>query len=189
MAVEDETRPNKEGREFQEETRAHRLAKLDALRERGIEPYPVRFDRDSTAAALREEFGDLAAGTDTGKVVHIAGRVMGERRHGGLDFADLRDETGQVQLIVTRGEVGGEGIHDFSDLDLGDWVGVEGTVIASDKGELSVRVDKFELLSKSLRALPDIRHGVTDAETRYRRRYLDLILAEPSRRPSADSHA
>ena len=185
MAVEDETKPSEEApdaREFQEETRAHRLAKLDALRERGIEPYPVRFDRDSTAAAIREEFGSIAAGTDTGKVVHIAGRIMGERRHGGLDFADLRDETGAIQLIVTRGEVGGEGLHDFSDLDLGDWVGVEGTVVASDKGELSVRVDKFELLSKSLRALPDIRHGVTDAETRYRRRYLDLILDEPSRR-------
>jgi lysyl-tRNA synthetase, class II len=191
MALEDETKPSEDGpeaseaseaREFQEETRAHRLAKLDALRERGIEPYPVRFDRDSTAAAIREEFGSIAAGTDTGKVVHLAGRIMGERRHGGLDFADLRDETGQVQLIVTRGEVGGEGLHDFSDLDLGDWVGVEGTVVASDKGELSVRVDKFELLSKSLRALPDIRHGVTDAETRYRRRYLDLILDEPSRR-------
>ena len=180
MAAADETK--KEALEFQEETRAHRLAKLDALRGRGIEPYPVRFDRDSTAAALREEFGDLAAGTDTGRVVHLAGRVMGKRRHGGLDFADLQDETGQVQLIVTRGEVGGEGLHDFSDLDLGDWIGVEGTVVASDKGELSVRVDKFELLSKSLRALPDIRHGLIDPEARYRRRYLDLILDEPSRR-------
>jgi lysyl-tRNA synthetase len=185
MATPDETKTDLESgtsREFQEETRAHRLAKLEALRERGVEPYPVRFDRDSTAAAIRAEFGEIAPGTDTGKLVHIAGRVMGERRHGGLDFADLQDETGKIQLIVTRGEVGGEGLHDFSDLDLGDWVGVEGTVIASDRGELSVRVDKFELLSKSLRALPDIRHGVTDAETRYRRRYLDLILDEPSRR-------
>src|ERR1700754_3996471 len=169
-------------REFQEETRAHRLAKREALRARGVEPYPVRFDRDATAAAIRAEFGSIAAGTDTGRVVHIAGRIMGERRHGGLDFADLRDETGQVQLIVTRGEVGGEGLHDFSDLDLGDWVGVEGTVVASNKGELSVMVDKFELLSKSLRALPDIRHGLIDPEARSRRRYLDLILDEPSRR-------
>src|SRR6201995_2757330 len=170
------------GREFQEETRAHRLAKLEALRERGIEPYPVRFDRDSTAAAIRAEFGEIAPGPDTGRVVHLAGRIMGERRHGGLDFADLRDETGVIQLIVTRGEVGGEGLHDFSDLDLGDWVGVEGTVLPPARGGLWVRVDKFQLLSKSLRALPDIRHGVTDAETRYRRRYLDLILDEPSRR-------
>jgi lysyl-tRNA synthetase, class II len=172
----------KEAREFQEETRAHRLAKLEALRQRGVDPYPVRFDRDSSAAAIHEEFDGLAAGADTGKMVRIAGRILGERRHGGLDFADLRDETGQIQLLVTAEAVGAEGLHGFSDLDLGDWVGVEGTVVASEKGELSVRVAKFDLLSKSLRALPDIRHGVTDPETRYRQRYLDLILDEPSRR-------
>jgi lysyl-tRNA synthetase len=168
--------------EFQEQTRAHRLEKLEKLRERGIEPYPVRFDRDATAAALREEFAELAPGSDTGKLVHLAGRVMAERRHGGLDFADLQDETGQIQLMATREAVGADELHEFSDLDLGDWVGVEGTVIASDKGELTVKVDKFELLSKSLRALPDVRHGVADAETRYRQRYLDLTLDEPSRR-------
>ena len=168
--------------DFQEETRAHRLGKLDRLRERGVEPYPVHFDRDSTAAALHEEFGDLAAGSDTGKVVRLAGRVMGERRHGGLDFAELRDETGTIQLLIARDAVGVEALHDFSDLDLGDWIGVEGTVIVSDHGELSVRLASFELLSKSLRALPDIRHGIADPETRYRQRYLDLILDEPSRR-------
>ncbi len=167
--------------EFQEQTRAHRLEKLAKLRERGIEPYPVRFDRDATAAALREEFPDLAAGTETGKQVRLAGRVLGERRHGGLDFADLQDETGRIQLMATRDAVGGDELHEFSDLDLGDWIGVEGTVIASNHGELTVRVDRFELLSKSLRALPDVRHGVTDAETRYRQRYLDLTLDEESR--------
>jgi lysyl-tRNA synthetase class 2 len=168
--------------EFQEQTRAHRLEKLEKLRKRGIEPYPVRFDRDSTAAALREQFVDLAAGSDTGKLVHLAGRVMAERRHGGLDFADLQDETGQIQLMATREAVGSDELHEFSDLDLGDWVGIEGTVIASDHGELTVRVARFELLSKSLRALPDVRHGVADAETRYRQRYLDLTLDESSRR-------
>jgi lysyl-tRNA synthetase len=168
--------------EFQQQTRAHRLEKLAKLRERGIEPYPVRFDRDASAGALHEEFADLAAGTDTGKVVKLAGRVLAERRHGGLDFADLQDESGQIQLMATREAVGGDELHEFSDLDLGDWIGVEGTVIASDHGELTVRVDKFELLSKSLRALPDVRHGVADAETRYRQRYLDLTLDEPSRR-------
>lgn len=168
--------------EFQEEVRAHRLEKLDRLRERGIEPYPVRFDRASNAAAIREEFDGLAAGTDTGRVVRLAGRVLGERRHGGLDFADLQDETGQIQLMATRDAVGSDELHEFSDLDLGDWIGLEGTVIASDHGELTVRVDRFELLSKSLRALPDVRHGVTDPETRYRQRYLDLTLDEPSRR-------
>ena len=172
----------RDGREFQEETRAHRLAKLEALRARGVDPYPVRFDRDSSAAAIHEEFDGLDAGKDTGRVVRIAGRILGERHHGSIDFADLRDETGQIQLLVSAEAVGSDELHDFSDLDLGDWVGVEGTVIASDKGELSVRVARFELLSKSLRALPDIRHGVTDPETRYRQRYLDLILDEPSRR-------
>jgi lysyl-tRNA synthetase, class II len=168
--------------EFQEQTRAHRLEKLAKLRERGIEPYPVRFDRDATAAALHEEFPDLAAGTDTGKAVRLAGRIMGERRHGGLDFAELQDETGRIQLLVSRDVVGEEVLHDFSELDLGDWVGVEGTVTASNHGELTVRVGGFELLSKSLRALPDIRHGLTDAEDRYRQRYLDLVLDEPARR-------
>jgi len=148
MATPDETtsisnsspRESAEGtaREFQEETRAHRLAKLEALRARGVEPYPVRFDRDSTAAAIRAEFGEIAPGTYTGKLVHIAGRVMGERRHGGLDFADLQDETGTIQLIVTRGEVGGEGLHDFSDLDLGDWVGVEGRLFRTKTNELTI---------------------------------------------------
>jgi lysyl-tRNA synthetase len=168
--------------DFQEEVRAQRLEKLAQLRRRGIDPYPVRFDRDTTAAAIREEFGGIAAGTDTDRAVKIAGRVLAERRHGSLDFADLQDESGQIQLMATRDAVGSDELHEFSDLDLGDWIGVEGTVIASNHGELTVRVAKFELLSKSLRALPDVRRGVTDPETRYRRRYLDLTLDEPSRR-------
>jgi lysyl-tRNA synthetase, class II len=171
--------------DFQEQTRARRLEKLERLRKRGIDPYPVRFDRNATAAELREEFGELSPGSDTGRTVRMAGRVMGERRHGGLDFAELRDETGTIQLLVGRDAVGAEALGDFSDLDLGDWIGVEGTVITSDKGELSVRLASFELLSKSLRALPSIRHGIADAETRYRQRYLDLILDEPSRRTFA----
>ena len=104
---------------------------------------------------LQRQYAGLAAGTDTGRVVRLAGRLLGERRHGGLDFADLRDETGAIQLLVTRDEVGEQALQDFSDLDLGDWVGVEGTVVASDHGELSVRVKAFELLSKSLRAMPE----------------------------------
>jgi lysyl-tRNA synthetase class 2 len=170
---------------FQETTRAHRLGKLEELRARGIEPYPVRFDRDATVAEIRERHGELSPGTDTGEVVRIAGRVIGERRHGGLDFADLRDETGTVQLMVTRDAVGPDALHDFSDLDLGDWVGVEGTVITTQRGELSVRIASFELLSKALRALPDLRHGLTDPETRYRRRYLDLIVDESARQTFA----
>ena len=88
-----------EGSRFIHEERAHRLAKLDALRERGIEPYPVRFDRDHTAAELRERFADLGPGADTGERVSVAGRRHALRRHGGLDFADLRDETGEDPAV------------------------------------------------------------------------------------------
>jgi lysyl-tRNA synthetase class 2 len=171
--------------QFQAEVRDHRLAKLDALRQRGIEPYPVRFDRDATAAELHREFAGLAAGSDTGRVVRLAGRLLGERRHGGLDFGDLRDETGAIQLLISRDEVGEQALRDFSDLDLGDWIGIRGTVVASQHGELSVRVAEFELLSKSLRALPNIRHGLADPEVRYRQRYLDLTLNESARRTFA----
>ena len=150
-----------------------------------MEPYPVRFDRDATADQLQRQYAGLAPGTDTGRVVRLAGRMLGERRHGGLDFADLRDETGTIQLLVTRDEVGEQALKDFSDLDLGDWIGVEGTVVASDHGELSVRVAAFELLSKSLRAMPSVRHGLADPEARYRRRYLDLTLSESTRRTFA----
>jgi lysyl-tRNA synthetase class 2 len=187
MSVEDPNAPaggeaGAERAEFQARVRADRLAKLERLRRRGVDPYPVRFDRDTTAAAVREEFGGLAAGAATGRRVRVAGRILGERRHGGLDFADLRDETGQIQLIATRDAVGADELQEFSELDLGDWVGVEGEVVASNHGELSVRVERFALLAKSLRALPSVRHGVTDPEMRYRQRYLDLILDQPSRR-------
>ena len=101
---------------FQAEVRAHRLAKLQALRERGVEPYPVRFDRDTTAAELHHEFAGLAPGADTGRVARLAGRILGQRRHGGLDFADLRDETGSIQLMVSRDDVGEQALHDFFEL-------------------------------------------------------------------------
>ncbi len=171
--------------DFQAEVRGHRLAKLEALRERGVEPYPVRFDRNTTAGELHREFAGLPARADTGRVVRLAGRLLAERRHGGLDFADLRDETGSIQVMISRDEVGEEMLRDFSDLDLGDWIGVRGTVVASEHGELSIRVAGFELLSKSLRALPDVHHGLVDEEARYRQRYLDLTLNESARRTFA----
>jgi lysyl-tRNA synthetase, class II len=171
-----------EGSRFLQEERAHRLAKLEAMRERGIEPYPVRFDRDHTAAEIHERFDQLGPGADSGEHVAIAGRIVALRRHGGLDFIDLRDETAKIQLIATRDELGEDALHDLNALDLGDWIGAEGIVVTSRRGELSVRVESFELLSKALRPLPDMRHGLTDPEARYRRRYLDLIVDDDSRR-------
>ncbi|HKQ17277.1 MAG TPA: lysine--tRNA ligase, partial [Solirubrobacterales bacterium] len=169
------------GSRFLQEERAHRLAKLDAMRERGVDPYPVRFDRDHTAAAIRDRFADLGPGADSGERVAVAGRVVAVRRHGGLDFLDLRDETGKIQLIATRDALGEDVLHGLEALDLGDWIGVEGVIVTSRRGELSIRIESFALLSKALRPLPDMRHGLTDPEARYRRRYLDLIVDDDSR--------
>jgi lysyl-tRNA synthetase class 2 len=173
--------PIPEHASFQEGERQHRLDKLDALRGRSIEPYPVRFDRDATAAQLHETHAGLAPGSDTGETVKLAGRVVALRRHGGLDFADLRDQTGAIQLMADRRLLGQEELADFANLDLGDWVGVQGRVVTTDKGELSVALSSFLLLSKALRPLPDLRHGLADPETRYRQRYLDLTVNQRSR--------
>jgi lysyl-tRNA synthetase class 2 len=171
--------------DFQHQIRERRLAKLDALRQRGVEPYPVRFDRDCTAAELHGQYRDLAPGVDTGRAARLAGRLLAQRRHGGLDFGDLHDETGVIQLMISRDHVGDQAMRDFSELDLGDWIGVSGTVATSEHGELSIRMDSFELLSKSLRALPSVHDGITDPEARYRQRYLDLTLNESTRRTFA----
>jgi lysyl-tRNA synthetase class 2 len=170
---------------FQAGIRARRLEKLRALRTRGVEPYPVRFDRDSTAAEIRQAHAGLTPGAVTSDAVRLAGRLMAQRRHGGLIFAELRDETGTIQLMVARDQVGEQPLLDFSDLDLGDWIGVWGTVVSSNHGELSVRLAGFALLAKSLRAFPSIRHGLADPEARYRRRYLDLALREQTRQTFA----
>ncbi len=171
----------REASRFVREEREHRLAKLEALRERGIDPYPVRFDRTSTAAEIHANHDGLEAGATTDDEVSIAGRIVAMRRHGGLGFADLRDETGKIQLLIARDQIGEETLSDFTSLDLGDWVGVTGKVMTTRRGELSVGVGAFQLLSKTLRAMPDMRLGMTDPEQRYRRRYLDLTVDDDSR--------
>jgi len=170
-----------EGSRFVQEERAHRLGKLDEMRDRGVDPYPVRFDRDHTTAAIRDRFAELDKGADSGERVSVAGRVVALRRHGGLDFVDLRDETGKIQLIAPRDQLGESVVGDLDALDLGDWIGVAGVVVTSRRGELSVRIESLRLLAKALRPLPDMRHGLTDPEQRYRRRHLDLIADEDSR--------
>jgi lysyl-tRNA synthetase len=171
--------------DFQADIRERRLAKLAALREQGIEPYPVRFDRDATAAGIADLHPALTPGTDTGKAVCVAGRLLGQRLHGGVSFGDLRDESGRIQIMLERDVVGDRGLRRFADLDLGDWIGVTGTVASSRRGELSVRVTELQLLAKSLRALPSVRHGLLDPEARYRQRHLDLALNETTRRTFA----
>ncbi len=157
-----------------------RFAKIEKVRASGVDPYPVRFDRDRTIAELREGFGALGPGEETDVSVRVAGRLLLIRRQGKLSFGTLRDGTGEVQLFVSQQVVGPEGHDAFDDLDIGDWVGVEGTVMTTRKGELSVKLREFTLLSKALRPLPKW-HGLSDVDTRYRQRYADLIVNERAR--------
>jgi lysyl-tRNA synthetase class 2 len=162
--------------------RARRIAKLSELRSAGVDPYPVRFDRTHTSAEVLEHWGEIEAGSETEDVVRVAGRIVLLRRQGKLTFATLRDGAGTIQLAVSRRDVGEDAHAAFDDLDLGDWVGAEGTVMKTRKGELSVWVREFALLSKALRPLPDKWHGLADVDTRFRQRYVDLIANDDARR-------
>ena len=166
-----------------------RLSRLDALRERGVNPYPYRFDRTHTLAEVRSLWGNLEAGTETDTEVAVAGRVMLKREQGKLIFATVRDRNDEIQLFVSKAVVGEQGFADIADLDLGDWVGVHGTVMTTRKGELSVKVSRLELLSKAVRPLPNKWKGLTDTDTRFRQRYADLIVNEEARRAFEVRHA
>jgi lysyl-tRNA synthetase, class II len=165
-----------------DDERSRRLAKVEALRAEGRDPYPVRFDRTHTAAAVHERWDGIEAGAETQDVVRVAGRILLLRRQGKLSFATLRDGTGTVQLFVSRADLGDSAHAEFDELDLGDWIGVTGTVMKTRKGELSVKVSEFELLAKALRPLPEKWHGLADVDTRFRQRYVDLIANDDARR-------
>jgi len=162
--------------------RERRLAKLDALRVGGVDPYPVRFDRTHTSAEVLRHWGELEAGAETEDVVRVAGRIVLLRRQGKLTFATVRDGAGTIQLFVDRGFLGDDAFAAFDDLDLGDWVGAAGLVMKTRRGELSVKVREFSLLAKALRPLPDKWHGLADVDTRFRQRYVDLIANDDARR-------
>ena len=162
--------------------RARRLADVEELRAAGVDPYPVRFDRDRTLGELRAQFGALEPGVTTDTTVRVAGRILLLRRQGKLSFATVRDQSGSVQLFVSSDEVGEEAHRQFDRLDRGDWVGVDGTVMTTRRGELSVNVQSFVLLAKALRPLPDKWHGLADVDTRFRQRYVDLVVNPDARR-------
>jgi lysyl-tRNA synthetase, class II len=164
-----------------ESQREIRLDKVRAMEEAGVNPYPFSYDPDHHVADIRDKHGDLASGSATEDRVKVAGRLMLLRRQGGLSFATLQDRTGQIQLFVDSKQIGTERHHEFDHLDRGDWVGVDGTVMTTRRGELSVNVDMFELLGKAIRPLPDKWSGLTDVDTRLRQRYVDLIANERTR--------
>jgi lysyl-tRNA synthetase class 2 len=159
-----------------------RREKLDRLRERGIDPYPVGYPRTHTLSAVRAQVGELAPDTRTGLTVSVAGRILLKRDGGKLCFATLRDGSGDLQVMVSLQGVGQEALdHWKRDIDLGDNVGVTGEVITSRRGELSVDATSFQLTSKSLRPLPDKHKGLTDPEARVRARHVDLIIRPRAR--------
>ncbi|MFQ5947717.1 MAG: lysine--tRNA ligase [Acidimicrobiia bacterium] len=160
---------------------AARLAKVEAMRQQGMDPYPATFERDATAAEIAEAWGHLGPGESTGKRVTVAGRLVGRRQIGKLSFGVLQDWSGHIQLFAERQALG-ERYEDFLALDVGDWIGAGGEVMTTRRNELSVLVDDFTLLAKSLRPLPEKWHGLQDVEKRYRRRHLDLIVNEEARR-------
>ena len=160
---------------------AARRGKLERLRSAGIEPFALRFASSSLAAELQARYEGLAPGTDTEDRVAVAGRVMLLRRHGKLTFLSIRDRTGDLQLFCSR-EAMGDGYDLLDLLDLGDIVGAEGVVMTTRRGELSVKVERLELLSKALRPMPEKWHGLRDADARQRRRHLDLATSLESRR-------
>jgi lysyl-tRNA synthetase class 2 len=154
---------------------------LGRLRERGIEPFALRFGKDAEAEELHERYAELAPGTETDDRRAVAGRIVLLRRHGKLSFATLRDGTGEIQLFLTQDAMA-EGYEMVELLDLGDIVGAEGRVMKTKRGELSIRVERLDLLTKALRPMPEKWHGLRDPEARHRRRYLDLAANLESRR-------
>ena len=161
----------------EEEERLHeqvkvRRDKLAALCEAGKNPYEItKYDWDTKNQQIRDNFEALE-----GKTVRIAGRMMSRRVMGKASFMDLLDSTGRLQVYVRRDDVGEEDYADFKKWDIGDILGVEGTVFRTQKGEISVHTTHIKLLSKSLLPLPEKFHGLRDTDTRYRQRYVDLIV-------------
>ncbi|MFD1736931.1 lysine--tRNA ligase [Bacillus salitolerans] len=160
-----------------------RREKLHKLREKGLDPFGKRFDRTHTSKELLSLYGEISKEELDEQTIEvsIAGRIMTKRGKGKAGFTHIQDLTGQIQLYIRQDAVGEEAYEIFDTADLGDIVGVTGTVFKTKVGELSIKVTTFELLTKSLKPLPEKYHGLKDVEQRYRQRYLDLIMNMESR--------
>jgi lysyl-tRNA synthetase class 2 len=169
--------------EDENEQIALRRAKLAELRQQGS-PFPNDFRRNVIAGELHAEYGEKdAAEIETRNVrVKVAGRMMTRRVMGKASFAHVQDMSGRIQIYVTRDGLGEDIYETFKKWDIGDILGAEGTLFKTKTGELSIKVDEVRLLTKALRPLPEKFHGLTDTETKYRQRYLDLIMNEVTRK-------
>jgi lysyl-tRNA synthetase class 2 len=155
-----------------------RRAKLERLRERGIDPYPHQFEG---VVPTSDVVDDLEPGEESGRAYRVAGRMAARRDQGGAAFIDLVDRAGKLQLHAKRDVLGDESFDTLVSLDIGDLIGVDGTAFKTRRGQLSLLVTDWKLLAKSLRAVPKEHYGIEDVETRYRHRELDLIANEEIR--------
>ena len=173
--------PDGGGQEGFSDVLADRRRKLESLRAAGVEPFPYEFDGVEPIAMIRAAHEGLEAGEETDVSHRIAGRLAARRGQGKMAFLDLEDRSGRIQLQARVDVLGEQPMERLLSLDLGDLVGVDGTAFVSRRGELTLRVDAFTLLAKSLRPPPDKHHGLTDVETRHRHRELEL-MANPETR-------
>ncbi len=164
-----------------DELLAARRGKLETLRASGVDPFPHEFDGVEPIAAVRAAHAGLTPGDETSEHHRVAGRLAARRGQGKMAFLDLVDRSGRIQLQARVDELGRDEMDRLLGLDLGDLIGVDGLAFMSRRGELSLRVQDYELLAKSLRPPPEKHHGLTDVETRFRRRELDLMANEEAR--------
>lgn len=148
-----------------------RLEKLQELRDMGVDPFGGRFQRSTMAQTIKDQFDSFE-----GQAVQVAGRMMSKRRHGKAGFANLQDFSGSIQLYLRQDDLGPDKYELFKKMDMGDIIGISGTVFRTQKGEMSIHVYDLTYLSKSLNPLPEKWHGLKDVELRYRQRYVDLIV-------------
>lgn len=170
---------NKENRPVEQdmnELMKVRRDKLAAFEAKGVAPFGHRFEVSHHAKDVLEQFGHLEGEEESSEEITIAGRLMAIRGHGKASFSVLMDRSGRIQIYFKLDVLGEEKYSQFKLLDIGDIIGVNGHVFRTRRGEITVRVDDFDMLSKSLRPLPEKFHGLTDTEIRYRQRYVDLIM-------------
>lgn len=162
-----------------ENIRQGRIQKLTDLADKGINAYPYSYNKDANAHDLQEKYKDLAVGEETEDFYSVAGRIMAMRNSG--MFIDLMDASGKIQVFCHKENMSDEDIKTLKLIDIGDIVGFTGSIRRTPRGELSIKAKNYKLLSKALLSLPEKFHGLTDVETRYRQRYVDLIVNEESR--------
>ena len=155
-----------------------RKKKAETLRNMGINPYPAGYRYDMTASEAIRQFGDMdGEALERGKkTFSMAGRIMAIRNFGKASFIHIKDRTGRIQAYIRKDKIGDEPFKIFKYMDIGDFIGIKGTFFRTRTGELTVLANEIRLLSKSMKPLPEKWHGLTDVETRYRQRYLDLIV-------------